>query len=371
MKTIVLEVIGDSSLAGAPRHLLSILENIDNSKFEMHAICPPGPLAGEIRKHCRHTELEIVSMRSRFDTKAIRRLRESYRQIKPDIIHIHGTRGGVLGRLAAIGINKPVIYTEHLWTSDYRLSNFFMNFLHYSANWFLDLFTTLNIAVSGAVKDFMVSRHITYEEKIKVIYNGILPAKHEAKIFRTDQEFLLATVATLNEHKGIQYLIRALNKVVKEYPGVQLEIIGDGEYKRTLVNLVKKLKLKNYVKFVGFVPNIEKYLSRFDLYIQPSLSESFGLAILQAMSVGLPVVATATGGIPEVVTQDKSGLLVAPANPEALSQAILDLLRDPERARKMGAMARRDAKLRFNLKDMIIALETTYEELAKTTPFTE
>lgn len=364
-KISILEIIGDSSLAGAPRHFLSILENIDKNKFFITAICPPGPLAGEIRKGKRHVDLELISMHSKFDTNAIKRIRAVIKQVKPDIIHVHGTRGGFLGRLATIGINTPVVYTEHLWTNEFKLSNRLLDFLHYSANWFLDLFTTQNIAVSSAVRNFMISRHITREEKIKVIYNGIPEASHQAKVFRSDKEFLLATVATLNENKGIQFLIKALPKVIKEFPGIQLEIIGDGEYKRKLSNLVKKLKLKNYVKFVGFVPNIEKYLARFDLYVQPSLSESFGLAILQAMSVGLPVIASDAGGIPEVVTQDKSGLLVPPANSDALSSAILDLLRDPKRARKMGEMASRDAKIRFNLKDMIIALETTYEALAK------
>lgn len=371
MKISILEIIGDSSLAGAPRHLLSILENIDSAKFEMSAICPPGPLAGEIRKLRPHIELEIISMRSRFDTQAIKKIRRAIREIKPDIIHVHGTRGGFLGRLAAIGFNIPVLYTEHLWTKQFKLSNRFLNFLHYNSNWFLDLFTTLNIAVSAAVKDFLVSSHISYPEKIKVIYNGIAMSKYKAKVFQDQKEIKIATVATLNAHKGVQYLLKAMPEIVREFPEVQLEIIGDGEYRRKLRELSNKLKLKNHVKFVGFVPNIEKYLTRFDLYVQPSLSESFGLAMVQAMSIGLPVVATATGGIPEVVTYDKSGILVDPADSRALADAILQVMRDPIRAKKMGETAYREARLRFNIKDMIIALETTYETFAKNPAFPE
>lgn len=363
-KISILEIIGDATLAGAPRHLLNILENINLGKFEIHCICPPGPLAGEIRKH-KKIDLDVIPMRSRMDFDAIKKIRSTIKHIKPNIIHIHGTRGGVLGRIAAINLNIPVIYTEHLWTKQFRLSSRAMDFLHYNANWILDMFTTLNIAVSNAVKDFMVSTHITRVEKVKVIYNGIEPSKYEAKIFRNDKEFLIATVGTLLENKGMQYLIKALPKVIKEFPGIQLEIIGDGSYKRTLENLVKKMKLKNYVKFTGFTPNIDKYLSRFDLYVQPSLSESFGLAICQAMSVGLPIIATNTGGIPEVVTQDRSGILVEPEDPNALAGAILDLLRNPALARKMGTFASKEVKLRFNVKDMIIALETTYEEVQK------
>lgn len=360
MKISILEIIGDSSLAGAPRHLLSILEYLDTDNFTLHCICPPGPLAGEIRKLRRHIDLETIKMESRLDFEAIRRIRKEIKILKPDIIHVHGTRAGILGRLAAIGFNIPVIYTEHLWTSQFKLQSRWLNFLHYFANWFLDIFTTQNIAVSQAVKDFMVTSKISRYEKIKVIHNGVEIRNLKANIFQSEQEFLIATVGTLNPQKGVQYLIKALPKVIKEFPGIRLEIVGDGSFKRELLNLVNKLKLKNYVKFTGFVPDPVKYLVKFDLYIQPSLSESFGLAIVQAMDVGLPVIATTTGGIPEVITEGKTGLLVKPEDSEALAEAILELLRHPSLARKMGEMACKEVKLRFDVKDMIKTLEETY-----------
>lgn len=362
-KISILEIIGDSSLAGAPRHLLSILENLDVDKFELHCVCPPGPLAGEIRKLRRRIDLEVINMDSRLDLDAIRRIRREIKLVDLAIIHVHGTRAGVLGRLASIGFNRPVIYTEHLWTKQYKLQNRFLNFLHYCANSFLDIFTTLNIAVSEAVREFIVSSGISRYEKVKVIYNGIEITKNKANIFQSEQEFLIATIGSLNKQKGMQYLIAALPKIIKEFPGIRLEIIGDGEYRRHLQNEVKKLKLKNYVKFTGFVPDPVKYLTRFDLYVQPSLSESFGLAMVQAMSVGLPVIATNTGGIPEVITEGKTGFLVKTKDPNALSDAILELLRHPSLAKKMGEMAQKDAKLRFDIKDMITELEQTYENV--------
>jgi len=370
-KLKILEIIGDSSLAGAPRHLLSILEGLDLEKFEIHCICPPGPLAGEIRKMRRQIDLEIIPMDNRFDTKAISKIRKEIKFVKPDIIHVHGTRAGVLGRLAAIGLSLPVIYTEHLWTRQFKLQSKWLNFVHYFAGWFLDIFTTQNIAVSEAVKDFMVSSNISRFEKVKVIYNGVQPSKYKAEIFPNEQEFLIGTIGSLNEQKGMQYLIKALPKVIKEFAGIRLEIIGDGLYKRKLLELVKKLKIKNYVKFTGFVPDTDKYLVKFDLYVQPSLSESFGLAIVQAMSVGLPIIATNTGGIPEVVLEGKSGLLVEAKDENALSDAILELLRHPGRARKMGEMAQKEARLRFNIEDMISELERTYEKVATNRAFTE
>jgi len=363
-KIKVLEIIGDSSLAGAPRHFLSILESLDLEKFELSAICPPGPLAGEIRSLRRHIDLEVFNMDSRFNMEAIKKIRNQIKHIKPDLIHIHGTRAGSLGRLAAIGLNIPVIYTEHLWTKEFHLDNKFLNFIHFFGYWFLDLFTNLNIAVSGAVKEFLIDAGISRDSKVKIIYNGIEPPRHSADIFQHD-EILIGTVGTLNQNKGMQFLIRAMPHIRKEFPTAKLEIIGDGPYKKHLMWEAKVQKLGDNVKFIGFVADVEKYLAKFDCYVQPSLSESFGLAIVQAMSLGLPVVATETGGIPEIITHGITGFLIPPQKPKIIAESVIEILRNRERARKMGQTARKEVQIKFNLKDMISELEQVYEQTHK------
>ena len=370
-KISILEIIGDSSLAGAPRHLLSIIENLDLDKFKIHVITPPGPLAGEIKDLKRKIDTDIIAMRSRSDFLAIRKIRQHIKHIKPDVIHVHGTRAGALGRLAAIGLNIPVIYTEHLWTKHYTINNVFIRWCHMVGYWFLDLFTNVNIAVSHAVKEFLIDNNISRTEKIKVIYNGIADTNLKAKVFQSDKEFVIASVGTLNRIKGMQYLIRAMDRVHQEFPEAKLEIIGDGPFKNKLVKEVEKYKLKKIVKFVGFTNEVEKYLTKFDLYIQPSLSESFGLAIVQAMNIGLPVIATNTGGITEVVTDGKSGVLVKPADSKELATAIIELLRNPKRGKIMGEMGRQDVRIKFNLEDMIDELESVYEEVVKNPAFAE
>jgi len=363
-KTSVLEIIGDPSLAGAPRHLLGLLENFDYKKFNLFVITPAGPLAGEIRAIKKPIEIDIIPMRSRLGLAAIREIRKSIKHLKPEVIHIHGTRAGVLGRLAAIGLGIPVIYTEHLWTKNYRLPGRLAHQIQLAALWFLDMFTNFNIAVSEAVKDFMVENQISRPSKITVIYNGIEPSKKKAAIF-SHEKITLGTVGTLNEQKGIQFLISAMPLVLTEFPQTRLVIIGEGVYRHRLEDLVKRLKLKKFVEFTGFLKDIEKELIQFDIYVQPSLSESFGLAIIQAMSLGIPVVATSTGGIPEVVTTGKSGLLVEAGSPKALTQGLLELLRDRPRARKMGKLAASDVRIKFNLADVVSETEKVYEKMAK------
>ncbi|MCL5407350.1 MAG: glycosyltransferase family 4 protein [Patescibacteria group bacterium] len=364
MKLKVLEIIGDATLAGAPRHLLTLLENFDYKKFEIFVICPPGPLAGEIKTLKESVNLYIVPMHSRFDLKAIKEIRLNIKHIKPNLIHVHGTRAGLLGRLAAIGLKFPLIYTEHLWTRDYHLSSHLENILQITGLWFLDMFTDQNIAVSQAVKDFMVESQVSRAEKITVIYNAISPSKKKAKIF-SGKDVTLGTVGTLNLQKGIQHLISAMPKIIKEFPKTKLVIVGEGFYKDHLKELVRKMKLSRSVTFTGFAKDIEEEMINFDIYVQPSISESFGLAIVQAMDLGLPVVATNTGGIPEVVTTGKTGLLVEAASPSALTSAILTLLRDQEKAKEMGKLGAEEAKIRFNLKDLIEETEGIYEKVAQ------
>lgn len=360
----VLEIIGDVTLAGAPRHLLTLLENFDYHKFEVFVICPPGPLAGEIKTLKKSVNLEIVPMHSKCDLAAIKEIRSNIKHIKPDLIHVHGTRAGSLGRLANIGLKFPLIYTEHLWTKDYHLSSHLENMVQITAMWFLDMFTNLNIAVSQAVKDFLVQSQISRPEKITVIYNAVKSSKKKAKIF-SKGDITLGTVGTLNLQKGIQYLIQAMPKILAEFPKTKLVIIGEGVYKNRLEKLVRRMKLNRFITFTGFLKEIDEEMIKFDIYVQPSLSESFGLAIIQAMSLGLPIVATNTGGIPEVVTTGKSGLLVEAKNPRALAEAILTLMRDKTKAKEMGKLAAEDAKMKFNLRDLIEETEGIYEEMAK------
>lgn len=365
MKIKILEIIGDATLAGAPRHLLSLLENFDSKKFSLFVICPPGPLVGEIRALHKTIDLEIVPMRSKFSWAAMAEIRKNIKHLKPDVIHIHGLRAGSLGRLAAIGLKIPVIYTEHLWTKNYHLGSWLAHTVQLTGLWFLDMFTNLNIAVSQAVKDFMVESQISRADKIKVVYNAIEPAKRKAKLFLGDKT-VLGTVGTLNEHKGIQYLVRAMPKVRREFPKVKLVIVGEGVYKKHLQQQVKKMRLERFIEFTGFVKDIEGEMIKFDIYVQPSLSESFGLAIVQAMNLGIPIVATNAGGIPEVVTTGKSGILVEAGKPEALADAILTLLRDETKARKMGKLAAEEAKIKFNIRSMVKETEEIYEKVAKT-----
>lgn len=375
-KIPLIQIIGDSSLFGAPKHLLTLVSGLDRRKYEITCICPPGPLAQKL-KEVNTIEVKEVSIKNKWDFKAIREIRRIINQktkTKKALVHCHGLRGGWLGRLACIGHRKSapkVIYTEHLWTKDYHLKSPILNFLQVLGLWFLDLFTDITIAVSRAVAQFLISRKISRPEKIKVIYNGIkLPQKVKVKNYSKKENFILGFVGSLTERKGVKDLISAISKI----KGVsKLIIAGTGPEEEKLKDLTKKLNIKDKVDFRGFVKDPAEIYSHIDLYIQPSWDEAFGLSVLEALSYGVPTVASNVGGLREILggKEDKEankkiiktevGYLIPPKNSKALEDAILKAIKN-KNLNKMSKQAIERAKL-FSADKMIKETEKVYASL--------
>jgi len=165
--------------------------------------------------------------------------------------------------------------------------------------------------------------------------------------------------------KGYKYLIKAIPQVIKEFPQMKLLIIGGGGVpsettEEEIKRLVKILGLTNYVHFLGWRKDIGEILSICDLFVLPSLWEGFGLSNVEAMAAGIPVVATNVDAIPEVVSDGETGILVPPKNSGALANAILSLLKDPEKMRKMGQAGKKRAFTFFSAERMVKDYEKLY-----------
>ena len=181
------------------------------------------------------------------------------------------------------------------------------------------------IAASGAVKEYFQSMGV---ESIAVIPNGI-DIKRFEKLNRQEArnklglngEFAIMTVARFEKRKGLEFLIRALPEL--NFPFVCF-LVGDGEERGNLENLSKNLGVSDKVKFLGQIENkkIPEYLSAADCFILPSLEEGFGIVVLEAQAAGLPVIGTNVGGIKDIIEDGRTGLLVEPADPKALAEAI-------------------------------------------------
>ena len=197
------------------------------------------------------------------------------------------------------------------------------------------------IVASVAIKKYFEEIGV---KDIRIIPNGIhlekfqgLDKKSLREKLGFDNEFLIITVGRLEIRKGFKYLISSIKFLEKELKGddfskIRLLIIGDGALRRKLENLVKKLSLKEKIKFLGLIPNekIQEYLAACDCFVLPSLEEGFGIAILEAMASGLPVISTKVGGILDIIEDRENGILVEPKNSEELAGAILKIYSQEE-----------------------------------------
>lgn len=172
-------------------------------------------------------------------------------------------------------------------------------------------------------------------------------------------------IARLSEVKGHKYLITAMKSVIKEIPDAQLLIVGEGKIQKDLEALSDRLGIGGNIRFVPAVSDTSGPLSAMDVFVMPSLQEGLGLSIMEAMLSGVPVVASKVGGIPSLVKDGITGILVRPEDPAGLALAIVDLLKDKEKAAGLAVAAKELIIREFSLEKMVEQTERVYSECLK------
>ncbi len=206
------------------------------------------------------------------------------------------------------------------------------------------------IAASSAIKKYFEKIGC---KNIEIIPNGIdtnrfkgLNKQKSREKLGIGDEFVIMTVARLEKVKGVDHLIKATHFLNTKYHILNTKyrtlIIGDGSQRKGLEDLVKKFNLKDRVKFLGEIPNkdIPRYLASADCFCLPSRREGFGIVVLEAQAMGVPVVASNVGGIPDLIEKEKTGILVEPENPEAIAKAIKRVYDQPEFAKQLTENAK-------------------------------
>lgn len=250
--------------------------------------------------------------------------------VRPDIVHSHLLDSNFYSSLASRIRFIPHISTEH---GDVSLKTSVKSRIKYAL---MSLCSQSIVCVSDAVKE-KASHAVLFRRKLKTIYNGIHFMEACESTFREEfkipqSAILIGNVGNLYPVKGQKYLIRAFSELLRSCSAdAYLVLVGRGEEQQNLQNLVRDLKIPSgKVLFTGFRSDIQNILNSVDLYIQASLSEGHPLAVLEAMSLGIPVIATAVGGIPEIIGQGLYGTLVKPESWEDIHQGIDDYLCCPE-----------------------------------------
>ena len=285
-------------------------------------------------------------MRGRADMVAVSAVTKLLKKYDPDVIHTHGQRAGLIGRMSSKGMPFKRVHTEHTYTHEFRLANPILHWTHLRIMRMLDSGTDKVIAVSNAVRKFLIDSHITKPGKVVTIYNGITPLsrkvsqedvqKFKDKYKIVPDDVIIGTVGSFNQAKDTATLIRAVARMVKKWPKIKLVLVGKGPLKFKLETLVKKSGLEERVVFTGALDNVLPALKTFRIFVLPSLSEAFGITILEAMKAEVPVVATKVGGIPEIITQNHNGLLVEPKDSKQLAGVLMKLLNDRKLQTKLA-----------------------------------
>ena len=231
------------------------------------------------------------------------------------------------------------------------------------------------IAISSQVEEHLVRDFNLSLERIFLVCNGIdtnrfSPVLKEIKdkakqILGLKPNTVVGILARLSSVKGHRYLIEAMKDVVLSFHGVQLLIAGEGKIKKELEELVSSLGIKESVFFIPKSTDTKDILSAIDIFVLPSLEEGLGLALMEAMSMGLAVIGSRVGGIKTLIKDGLNGLLVKPKDPKGISCAIIDLITNPDKALRLGLQAREGIVKDFSCLDMVKNTEAVYLEVLK------
>jgi len=298
----------------------------------------------------------------------IYKLYKYLKRVKPDIVQTYILKPNLYGRIAALLAGVPVIISTELTLKNQahsvaaRLRD---RFLH-PLNAILNRYTDVILCSSDAIRRQWSTRELA--PRLKVLHPYFDPAKLQNssqvcnKTAPTAKDnWVIGTIGRLSEEKRQIDLLRAFHKVLKVFPKATLLIVGDGEMRDELMNVARRLGLSGSVAFTGFQSNVSEYLEKMDVFVLPSRTEGFGIVLLEAMTMGLPVIATDVGGIPELVVNNETGILVRPSRPDELVKAITELLSDPGRMCAVAHRGKEHVLSTFSAEQYIHQREIVYE----------
>jgi len=284
-----------------------------------------------------------------------------------NIVEIYGLRANIIGRLAAKLAGVPVILTGILSTDDWRRWNHVL--VDRLTSWAVDGW----VANSEACKRSQINREKHPEERITVIYDGIDVDSwiHQGEDIRNEmrqkwgynkQNLIFVTIANLRPDKGVQYLVEAIPAVVERIPEARFVLVGSDWMGGKLQARCKELSINDKVLFTGFCSDIHRIYHAADVVVLPSLREGLPICLIEAMSMELPVVASAVSGVPELVIERQTGLLVPSKDVKALTETLLCIGQDGKMRIEMGQAGRKRVREKFTIERMANELTGYYEK---------
>lgn len=367
MATRILYVITKANWGGAQRYVydLAVAAQKEGSEIAV-AYGLPGELVDRLSAaHIQTFAIEGLGRDVRVfkDITAFFSLVRIIRSYKPTVIHLNSSKISGLGALAAriLWVQK-IIFTAHAWAFNEERPLYQKLVIAFLA-WLTVLLSTKTIVVSEAMKKqilhgpFILGKVIvitngtrTYALLGKIEARHALAALHPAlSVSDIEHDIWIGTVAELHPVKGLSYAIDAMSTLRRKYPTIRYLILSEGQMRKELEKQIKENGLEQTVFLLGQVKEAPLYGKAYDIFLLPSLSEAFGISLLEAGLAGLPVVASRVGGIPEILTDTKTGLLISPKDSRAISEAIDSLLTDEPRQKELGTSLQRRVEKEFSI----------------------
>lgn len=364
----IIYTINRMDVGGSQTHLLQVFRLLDRDRFDpvLYCLSGEGSLLGAVRE----AGVRIVDGRVRggFVSPAVipatLRLARMFRREKPDIVHNYLLRANAVGSVAARLAGVPIVLASKRGCHEMR-------------GWELRgarLGNSLSDCVTTnaeAVRDFVEQDESCPRAKMVVIPSGIdtdrfrplPPSDFKARLGLRSDSPVVGIVTRMRVRKGVEEFLAAMIRVRREFPGAQAVIVGEVELDDELDRLVVEGGLVGDLHLLGRRSDMPEVLSAFDLFVLCSHDEGMSNAILEAMAMEKPVVATDVGGTGEVVDDGRSGLLVPPKVVEPLAAAIVELMSDADRMGEMGRLGRRIVVEKFSARSMVKQMEALYEQL--------
>jgi len=363
----VLHVLPNFGAGGAERMVGDLVRGLDKSRFAAMVVSLFGPAQTDVERELNSAAIPVryLEKHKGFDIRMYCRLRSVIREFGPHIIHTHRY---VLRYLIPIREYRDVAVKVH---TVHNLAQYEVDTL---GKWVHRLAFRLGVVPVAIAESVSDSIEAVYGIKApRLISNGIRVERYAlARLPRRDwrkkegfgpDDILVVSVGRLAPQKNHILLIRAFRRCCSAALGLHLIVVGDGPLRGDLLEEVQRLGLADRVHFLGVREDIPDILSAADLFVLPSNWEGNPLSVMEAMAAGRAVIATNVGGVPELVENGETGIIVPPGDIEALSAAIIELATDPNRRGVMGLRAAAKAQTDFDVSTMVKRYEELYEEL--------